>query len=159
MTLHRALFLALLLAGPAAAQLPTPTPGGPAYDRRAGVWLWHGPTTLGDVLTAIDADRAIWATPAAGAPGGSGNSTEVSVVLTDAGYFSTVVTGQAWVAAASEIVCRPFGTTADSLTPEVIAVSGLQGTASDRVVATGFTLHVYNPFGLVGTVRFHCLGV
>lgn len=91
--------------------------------------------------------------------GASGNSTEVSIVLGDAGYYSTTVTGQAWVAVGSEITCSPFGTTANSLTPEVVAVADLGASASDRVVGTGFNLNVYNPYGLTGTVRFHCVGV
>jgi hypothetical protein len=93
--------------------------------------------------------------------GGGGNSTEVSINLgTDGGlYYSATVTGQAWVAADSEIVCTPFGTTADGQTVETVAVSAVHATVSDRVVGTGFNLNVYSPHGATGTYRFHCLGV
>lgn len=91
--------------------------------------------------------------------GGGGNFVEVSVALTTEGlFFSQAVTGQAWVTGTSKVVCTPFGTTADGLTPEAVIVSGVQAGVSDLVVATGFTLHVYSPHGLDGTVRFHCTG-
>ena len=94
-------------------------------------------------------------------PGGSGggNSVEVSIAVTSLGsYFSSTVSA-AWVASGTEIVCRPFGTTADGLTPEAIAISGVQATVSNRVAGVSFDLSVNNPYGLEGTVRFHCLGV
>ena len=92
--------------------------------------------------------------------GGGGNSVEVSMALTtDGAFFSTTVTGQAWVAAGSEIVCEPLGTVDDGLTPEAVAIAGLRATAANRVVGTGFDLMVHSPYGLEGTVRFHCLGV
>lgn len=86
---------------------------------------------------------------------GSGTSVEQSVVLTAGGFFSQSVSLAA-TTATSKFVCRPFGTTADSLTPEVIAIAGLQATVSDLSAGVGFTLNVWNPNGLVGTVRFHC---
>jgi hypothetical protein len=92
--------------------------------------------------------------------GGGGNSVEVTLALNaGAGFYSTTVTGQAWVASGSEIVCTPFGTTADGLTPEAIAIGALQVSTSDRVVGTGFNLNVYSPNGLEGTIRAHCVGV
>lgn len=91
--------------------------------------------------------------------GGGGNSVEQSITLANAGYYSVAVTGQAWVAAGSEIVCQPFGTTADGLTPEAIVTGALSVSVSDRVAGDGFTIHVYSPNGLTGTVRLHCLGV
>lgn len=90
----------------------------------------------------------------------SGNSVEVSLAITANGsFFSTTVTGQTWVAAGSEIVCTPFGTTADGLTPEAITIGALDFSVSDKVVGTGFNLNVYSPNGLEGTVRAHCVGV
>ena len=89
---------------------------------------------------------------------GSANVVEASIDFTDSGFFSVVITGQTWVTATSKIVCAPFGTTVDGLTPEAIAIADLQASWSDPVVGTGFTLNVFNPAGLEGTVRFHCTG-
>lgn len=94
-------------------------------------------------------------------PGGAGsaNVVEVSLAMTnDAGFYSTTVTGQAWVTATSEIICSPFGTTADGLTVEQVAIAGLIVSTSDRVVGTGFNLNVHNQSGSTGTHRFHCTG-
>lgn len=99
-----------------------------------------------------------WATPPGG--GGGGNWLEQSVALTGVGaFFQSVVTGQAWVTSSSTIVCGVLGTTADSLTVEAIAIAGLVITVSDRVVGTGFTINVFSPYGLDGTVRVQCTGV
>lgn len=95
------------------------------------------------------------------AAGGSGsaNVVEVSVAMTSgSGYYTATVTGQAWVTASSVIVCQPFGTTADGLTVEQVAVAGLLVTASNRVVSTGFNVNIYNPSGSYGTHRIHCTG-
>lgn len=91
---------------------------------------------------------------------GSANVAEVSLSLgTEMGlYYSTTVTGQAWVTSSSVIACSMFGTTADGQTPETIAVAGIQPTVSDRVVGTGFNLNIYNPNGATGTIRAHCTG-
>lgn len=90
--------------------------------------------------------------------GGGGNFVEVSMALTDSGVYSQAVTGQSWVTSGSLIVCSPFGTTADGLTPEAVALSGLELSVSDRVAGVGFTLYVLSPRGLAGTVRIHCTG-
>lgn len=94
-----------------------------------------------------------------GGGGGGGNWLEQSIALSGgSGFFQQVVTGQTWVTASSTIVCGVLGTTADSLTPEVIGVAGLVVTVSDRVAGTGFTINVFSPYGLDGTVRVHCTG-
>lgn len=94
-----------------------------------------------------------------GGGGGSANVVETSVALSGgSGLFTQVVTGQAWVSTSSVIVCRVLGTTADGLTPEAIAVSGVQVTVSDRSAGVGYTLNLFSPFGLEGTLRVHCTG-
>jgi len=104
----------------------------------------------------VTIDDSKWATDAQA----GGNLVEVSLALTSVGmFFSTTVTGQAWVTASSKIVCGVFGTTADGLTPEAIAIAGLQPSVANRVAGTGFDLLVESPRGLDGTVRFHCSGV
>lgn len=68
-----------------------------------------------------------------GGGSGSANVVEQSVALSGgSGFFSQVVTGQSWVTTSSEIVCGVLGTTADSLTPEVIGVAGLIVAISKR---------------------------
>lgn len=110
----------------------------------------------GQFANAIDAQGNLTcATPAGG---GSANTVEASVVLTSAGYFTTTVTGQAWVTSTSRVACTPFGTTADGLTPEAIAVAGLVVSVSSYSAGVGFAVNVYSPHGLAGTVRLHCTG-
>lgn len=111
-----------------------------------------------DTLLPYYSDGTSWVSLAGGGGGGSANVVEASVALTASGYFSATVTGQTWVSPTSKILCEPFGTTADGLTPEVIAISGVRATAANRVAATGFDILVFNPNGLTGTVRFHCTG-
>ena len=99
-----------------------------------------------------------WATPSGGG-GGSGNFLEQSIALSGgSGYFSQVVTGQAWVTATSKVICAVFATDADGLTPEAIGVAGLVVTVSSLVASTGFTVNIFSPYGLDGTVRVHCAG-
>jgi hypothetical protein len=95
-----------------------------------------------------------------GGGGGSANIVEVSINLgTDMGwYYTTTVTGQAWVSGTSVIACSMFGTTADGQTPETIAVAGIIPTVANRVAGTGFDLSIYNPHGATGLVRAHCTG-
>lgn len=90
------------------------------------------------------------------------NFIEVSVSLTGVdgpGFYSTTVTGQTWVTASSKIICTPWGTTADGLTPETVAMAHISGVVTNLVAGTGFDLYVSNDFGLYGTVRFNCTGV
>lgn len=90
---------------------------------------------------------------------GSANVVEASIALTgDGAYFSQVVTGQTWVTASSKIVCSVFATSADGLTVEAVTLGNLNVTVSDLVASTGFTLNVFSPNGLDGTIRVHCTG-
>lgn len=94
-------------------------------------------------------------------PGGGANTVEYSAsfgTTATAGLYSFTVTGQAWVTTSSIIVCQPLGTTADGLTAETIALAELRPIVTNRIASTGFDLLIYNPHGLAGTVRIHCLG-
>jgi hypothetical protein len=113
------------------------------------------PTCLGGQFLTCTGSTCSCATPAGG--GGAGNFLETSLAVDDVGYFSQTVSA-AWVTTGSRIVCQPFGTALDLLTPEVIAISQLHATVSGLVAGVGFTLQVYSPNGLSGTVRFHCTG-
>jgi len=86
---------------------------------------------------------------------GSGKSFEQSVVLTDTGIFTQAV-ALASTTATDKFACRPFGTTADGLTMEVIAAAELSVVASDLVAGVGLNITVINLKGLGGTVRIHC---
>jgi hypothetical protein len=140
--------------------------GGVSLPYGAPVVTWQTDATLPSqrTLTAGTNVTLSTATPgqiiisSTGGGGGSANVVEASLALTDTGYFAVTVTGQTWVTASSKVLCQPFGTTADGLTPETIAVAGLDAVAANLVVSTGFDVLVFNPRGLVGTVRFHCTG-
>ena len=115
---------------------------------------------VGAGVSCVDDGASKTVCTISGGGAGSANVAEVSLSLgTGMGlYYSTTVTGQAWVTSSSVIVCSMFGTTADGQTPETIAVAGIVPTVSDRVVGTGFNLNVMNPNGATGTVRAHCTG-
>lgn len=89
-----------------------------------------------------------------GGGGGGGNFVEASVVL--AGPYTESSVSAAWATATSKVVCAAFPNAADGLTPETVAVAGLQATAQSG--SGSFTLRIYSPHGLTGTVRFHCTG-
>lgn len=91
---------------------------------------------------------------------GGGNAVDTTIAVTSDGvYFTTTVTGQAWVTASSVIVCNAFGTTADGLTPETVAVAAPMVTVANRSAGVGFDVLVSSPNGLEGTLRIHCIGV
>lgn len=110
----------------------------------------------GDFLTC-NGTTCSCGTPGGGG-GGSANTMETSLTLTGAGFFSTTVTGLAWVTGTTKVACSPLGTTADGLTPEAIAVGDLGVSISDRSAGVGFKVNVFSPNGLAGTVRIHCTG-
>lgn len=131
----------------------------PTATNTATVTVTATATATGTVTDTPTATATATSTPTSTAtPTFVSYSVEVSIAIDDTGYNSTTVTGQTWVTASSRIVCNPFGTTADSLTTELVTVAALHGVVSDLVVGTGFNLNVYSPNGLVGTVRFHCIG-
>jgi hypothetical protein len=121
--------------------------------------LLNNPTDCspGQFANAIDnSGNLTCATPGGG---GSVNAVEQSISISEgSGFFSQTVTGQTWVSATSKIVCSSFGTTADGLTPEVIAISGITISVSDIIAGTGFNLNVFSPYGIEGTVRIYCIG-
>lgn len=109
----------------------------------------------GKFATAIDkSGNLTCSTPSSGA----GNFVEWTVDLDGAGFFAATVTSQTWVTSSSIVVCSVFGTTADGLTPEAVAIAGLVVSVSDLVAGTGFNINIYSPYGLSGTVRVHCTG-
>lgn len=114
------------------------------------------PTCGGGQFLTCDGTTCTCGTPSGG--GGSANTVEASLTLSEAGVYSVAITGQAWVTGTSKVACTPFGTTADGLTPEAVSAAGLVVSVSDYVAATGFTVRVYSPHGLTGTVRVQCTG-
>lgn len=87
----------------------------------------------------------------------SGASTTIS--LTDTGVFSASLGGLTWVTATTKIVCGLYEGTSTGLTPELVAAANLTVSVSSIVVGDGFVVSVSNPYGLVGTVTIHCIGV
>jgi hypothetical protein len=96
--------------------------------------------------------------------GTDGNSVVVTLDfgLGGSDIASVVVTGQAWVAAGTEIACAPtMVATADRAEgAEDAVIEGLVVAAHTRVAATGFTLTGAPRFGhAIGKYAVHCLGV
>lgn len=89
---------------------------------------------------------------------GTGGDMIHSSAVAEGMVYTVTVTGQSWVSASSRILCTPFGSTTDGLTPETVFASGVQCVPSNRVVGTGFDLSVYTPHGATGTYRFHVTG-
>lgn len=96
---------------------------------------------------------------ASGGGGGGGNSTTVAVnfgaSFTD--KAQTVVTGQAWVTATSEIVVSPLVPT--GVDPDEMRLLDFRCYISDRVVGVGFTLTVYSEPEAKGSYDFSVIGV
>lgn len=96
-----------------------------------------------------------WATPA----GGSGNSLTVSCNFgaswTD--KAQTVVTGQAWVAAGTEIV--PAVKTPAGVDPDEMRLLDFKAVISDLVDGVGFTVTLYSETEAKGTYDVMCMGV
>lgn len=90
--------------------------------------------------------------------GGGGNSVTVTVNFGSdfTHYAETVVTGQTWVAAGSEISVTPL---AASGTHMEVALLSFQPVVHSLVAGTGFTLGVYTPIEAKGTYTFSCIGV
>lgn len=124
-----------------------------------GIWFDAAVPDTYEVCTKDSGSVYAWRSIIDTTGAGSANSVETSIALTSVGTYFTSTVAAAWVAAGTEIVCRPFGTTADGLTPEAVVASGVQATVISRSAGVSFDLGVNNPYGLEGTVRFHCLGV
>jgi hypothetical protein len=152
----KVLLLLLLFAAPAWAQV-TPATSVVVEDEGAIQGRARRVDCAGAGITCT-VTGGEWTITASGG-GGSGNFLDVTIAMTNgSGYYAVTVTGQGWVTGTSKILCAPFGTTADGLTVEQIAVANLTVSVSDLVAATGFNLNVFNPFGSNGTHRFHCTG-
>jgi len=129
--------------------------------RRAAGGVSHDlvlPNAQGAASTFLKNDGAgnlTWDAPAAG---GAGNSVTVTVDFGSSfSHFATVaVTGQAWVAAGSEIVATVLSATGKGMEDAVLSFSA---SVSSLVAATGFTLNVYTPVKAKGTYTFSCIGV
>jgi hypothetical protein len=90
----------------------------------------------------------------------SGGGSSVSVVVDFGASFThfaqTVVTGQTWVAAGSDITVTPLAAAGAA---EETALMAFSTAVSDIVAGTGFTLSVYTPVEAKGTYTFSCIGV
>lgn len=109
-------------------------------------------------VTSSVADGVLTVNISGGGGGGGGNSVTVTVDFGSSftHYAETVVTGQAWVAAGSEISVTPL---AASGTQMEVAILSFQPVVHSLVAGTGFTLGVYTPIEAKGTYTFSCIGV
>lgn len=93
------------------------------------------------------------------APSGGGNS--VTVTLPFGASFTdkaqTVVTGQTWVAADSEIV--PQVLTPSGVDPDEMRLLDFKAVISDLVAGTGFTVTLYSEPEAKGDYSVMCIGV
>jgi hypothetical protein len=100
----------------------------------------------------------VWVSLGGGTSGG-GNSVTVTVdfgaSFTD--KAQTVVTGQAWVAAGTELVGNVF--TPAGTDPDEMYLLGMRVEISDIVAGVGFTVTVYSETEAKGTYNVHVIGV
>jgi hypothetical protein len=97
--------------------------------------------------------------------GGAGSANVVAVTLdfgaNGASDAAVAVTGQAWVTAASVIVCAPtlVASTGRPEGTEDALIEGLTSVVYSRVAGTGFTLRAAPRYGRAyGQFVFHCTG-
>lgn len=98
------------------------------------------------------------AIPTGGGGGGSVNSLSVTVDF-GAGWADkaqTVVTGQAWVAAGSEIFAQVL--TASGVDPDETYLLGMRVAISDIVAGDGFTVTAYTEAEATGTYTIMVIG-
>lgn len=124
------------------------------FQTGAGILLSVGTITDGEFLKRVGTTLVSGA-----AGGGGGNSVTVSVdfgaSFTDKGQ--TVVVGQAWVAADSEIVAQM--SCASGVDPDEMRLLDFNIVISDLVAGVGFTLTVYSEPEAKGTYNVMCIGV
>ena len=93
--------------------------------------------------------------------GGGGGGNSVTVACDFGASFTdkaqAVVTGQAWVAAGSEIVASVL--TPSGVDPDEIRLLDLRPVISDLVPGTGFTVTLYSETEAKGTYNVMCVGV
>lgn len=73
-------------------------------------------------------------------------------------YVTKTVTGQAWVAADSYIVCNVLGLTTADHTPEDAILEGVKFNINNIVAGTGFDIIGHAPEGTYGKYTVKCLG-
>jgi hypothetical protein len=114
--------------------------------------------TIGWICTA-SGTPGTWVAVTVGGGGGSGNSVTVAcdfgASFTD--KAQTVVVGQAWVAAGSEIVVSLR--TPTGVDPDEIRLLDIKPVISDLVAGVGFTLTAYSDPEAKGSYDFMCVGV
>ena len=92
-------------------------------------------------------------------PGGSGNSVTVGCDFGEsyADKAQTVVTGEAWVTADSEIVAMVR--TPASVDPDEMYLLDIKPVISDLVAGVGFTVTLYSQPEATGEYDVMCIGI
>lgn len=115
--------------------------------------------TIGWICTASGTPGTWVAVTVGGGGGGSGNSVTVAcdfgASFTD--KAQTVVTGQAWVAANSEIVASVR--TPASVDPDEMYLLDIKPVISDLVAGVGFTVTLYSQPEATGSYDVMCIGI
>lgn len=106
-----------------------------------------------------DHDDRIVVLEGGGGGGGGGNSVSVECVFGPAftDKAQTVVTGQAWVTANSEIVAQVL--TPSGTDPDEMYLLDLKPVISDKVAGVGFTVTLYSQPEAKGSYFAMCIGV
>lgn len=112
------------------------------------------PPSGGGTTNFLRADGT-FAAPASG----SGNSVDVECIFgpTFTDKAQTVVTGQAWVTADSEIVAQVL--TPSGTDPDEIRMLSFDPVISDKVAGDGFTVTLYSEPEAKGSYHVMCIGV
>lgn len=116
---------------------------------------------IGWICTASGTPGTWVAVTVGGGGGGGGSGNSVTVACDFGASFSdkaqTVVTGQAWVAADSEIVASVR--TPASVDPDEMYLLDIKPVISDLVAGVGFTVTLYSQPEATGSYDVMCIGI
>lgn len=115
--------------------------------------------TIGWICTASGTPGTWVAVTVGGGGGGSGNSVTAACDFgaSFADKAQTVVTGQAWVAADSEIVASVL--TPSGVDPDEMYLLDIKPVISDLVAGVGFTVTLYSQPEATGSYDVMCIGI
>ena len=115
--------------------------------------------TIGWICTASGTPGTWVAVTVGGVAGGSGNSVTAACDFgaSFADKAQTVVTGQAWVTATSEVVASVL--TPAGIDPDEMYLLDIKPVISDLVAGVGFTVTLYSQPEATGSYDVMCIGI